>query len=206
MQRQGHKLSVATGTDLSTATAKADSQNKAPSAHIIHGRNVQVATSSWTSTAAVAVTFTGTDIHGTPNVTEVITIPSGGTTVQGLVGWLDAPTATSWTTPAGWTAGTFKWQSGTKLALPAAPGTTINVLKEVGYVDASPTPAVATLGTTDGTNATYIPTTALDGSHDIEVWYTEAPAVLTSGGSTVTVNITDTGHAHAGVAHTHALA
>jgi len=183
LSRAAHfRLPTATGTDMSTATAKADSQAKAPSAHLAYPANVQVVTSGWTSTAAVAVVLTGTDVHGKV-VSETVTIPTGGTTQQSLTAWVDSPTITSWTTPAGWTAGTFKQQAGTKVGLPAQPGSTVAVLKESGYTDgstagtytASTAPANATVGTVDGANATYVPATALDGAHSFDVWYTEAP-------------------------------
>ena len=170
------KLPQATSTDMSTATAKGDAQAKAPSAHLNCPRNVQIVTASWTSTVVVNVVLTGVDVHG-QTVSETVTIPSAGTTVQGVKGWLDAPTITSWDTPAGWTAGTFKLQTGTKLGLPVQPSATApTALKEVGYTDATPTPANAAAGTIDAANGTYIPTTALDGSHDVEVWYSTSPA------------------------------
>lgn len=164
----------AAGTDYCTATSKGDSQAKAPSAQTDFPRTVQVATSGFTSSAEVTVTVTGKDAYG-DTITDAIVVPSAGTTTQGVKAFTKI-TQIDWTAPAGWTAGTFKVQSGTKFGL-CVPSLAQNVtaVKEIYYDDTAspPNPGdVATLGTVDATNLTYTPNTALNVAAVIELYGT----------------------------------
>lgn len=174
------KLPDATdATAYLAAVTKAHAQPYVPSAQPNCPRSVQVKTSGagFTTTTAVVVTVHGINAAGQAD-TEDITITSAGgaQTIQGVKAWLELTNFT-WTTPAGWSAGTFEIDAGTKLGL--VHGTNDGAaaaVKEVGYVDAGapPTPTDATLGTTDAANFTYTPTTALNGTNDVEVWYSVA--------------------------------
>lgn len=182
MQVQRHTLThrevwrrpdAAGATDYTTNTAKADAQAKSPSAQPDFIRTLRVATSTWTSTASVTVTVTGTDRFGT-TITEDLVIVAAGTTVDGSKPFATI-TSVSWTTPAGWSAGTFKVQSGTKLGL-HLPALALNVTatKEIGLDETAspPNPANATAGTVDATYLTYAPTTTVTAANGIEAYFT----------------------------------
>lgn len=171
-----YKLPDAIATAYSGALAKATTQGAtAVSAQPNCPRVAQVTTSGagFTTTTAVVVTVTGVKEDGTTD-SDIITIlaAGGAQTIQGVKAFMKF-TGYTWTMPASWSAGTFEVQAGTKLGLPhAVADGSLVVLKEVGYTDATPTPANATVGTVDTTNFTYVPTTELsDGLSDVEVWY-----------------------------------
>ena len=193
------KLPNVTGANLVSATAIGAGQPKVASAQPNCPRVAQVKTGgAWASTDPVVVTLTGVGYNGIGGITDAVTIPGGtgiSTAIQGVKPFLTL-TSITWTMPAGWTAGTFTVETGTALGVVDPTGTTIGVLKEVGYADATPTPADATTGTLDMVNHSYIPTTALDGLKDVEVWWSSVTTASTTGGTAVTVPITDAGHTH----------
>jgi len=160
----------AAATDYTTATSKGDSLAKAPSAQPDYPRTLRVATSSFTSSATVAVTVTGTDIFG-ETITETITVPAAGTTTEGVKPFCKI-TSVSWEAPAGWTVGTFKVQSGTKLGL-SLPVLAKNLVgrKEIAADDDAvpPNPADATVGTVNTTYMTYAPTTTLNAQNSVQL-------------------------------------
>lgn len=101
---------TAGGVDVTSSTAKGDSQPKAATAQPDFPRNVQLVTSGFTSNTDIVVTVVGTGFNG-ELVTEAITLPMAGSTTQGARVFRTV-TSVTWTTPAGWSAGTFKVQTG----------------------------------------------------------------------------------------------
>lgn len=171
MQVQRHTLmhrelwrrcDAAATLDYSTGTAKADSQSKAASAQPDYSRTVNVPTSGWTSTESVTVTIAGISPRGDA-ITEDLVIVAAGTTAVGSKPFAKI-TGITWTTPSGWTAGTFKLQSGAKLGLnlPLLAKAVTAVKEESTDETATPpNPTHAEPGTVDADNLTYTPTTAL---------------------------------------------
>ena len=109
-------LAGATGTvDVTPQILKADAPNPktAGLASPDFPRALQVSTGGgFTTNTDVVVTVIGT-LAGNA-VSEVITLPGGGggATVQGFVDF-EAVTSVGWTTPAGWSAGFIRVQTGT---------------------------------------------------------------------------------------------
>jgi hypothetical protein len=200
------KLPNATGTVIIAAEAKGTGGPKVVGTNPNCPRTVQIVTDgTWVATDDVVVTVNGVSVRGSSGMYDTITIPANsaaGSTFVGVVPFLSI-TDMAWTAPAGWTAGTIEAQAGTKLGLVDPTGAAIGALKEVGYVDATPAPAHATLGTIDIANSTYVPTTALNGTNDVEVWWSSIVSAAITGGTAVSVTVTDAGHTHSSAAHGH---
>lgn len=191
------------GTVLLAAFAKADVPNPAVAMTLQpdYARTVKLVTAGgWASTVPVNVTVTGT-VHGVGGVTEVIAVPANGDAIEGVKPF-EVGASVAWETPAGWTAGTIAVQAGTKFGPTLEPGfTSLGVSKEIGYAevdtDPVPVPADVAVGTVDGANGTYAPTTTVDGAHSFEILFQV----------TLAQTVTDGGHSHSAsqAAHSHTV-
>ena len=121
----------------------------------------------------MTVTVTGLNRFG-ETITEALVVVAAGTTVNGNLPFVKI-TQIDWTAPAGWTAGTFKVQSGAKLGL-NLPATALQVTarKENATDETAspPNPTHAEPGTVDATYFTYTPTTTLAVGTTIEALFT----------------------------------
>ncbi len=195
-----------TSTVFITATAVGDASPKALDGVQPNCPRVCQTTldGAWVSTDDVVITVTGVVETGNGD-TEVFTIPLGSAPgALQLTKAFISITNVAFTKPAGWTAGTFDLEAGTALGLiHTAPETGLGWLQEVGYAGVGAAVDM-TIGTLDGVHFTYIPTTALDGAHNVEVWYsTNLPATVggtahthTIASATPVVSTSDAGHTH----------
>lgn len=204
----------ADATDVAAGTAKGAAQPIVPAAAVQPDcpRNVQVSTGGgWTSTDTVDVTVTGT-VRGTSSETEVITVPAAGTTTVGSRAFEEI-TGITWTTPAGWTAGTFDLELGSKLGL-LLPYTFSNLgittLTEWDETGVPPAPVQEAVSATNATEGTVTPTTAPNDDHSYRITYrfsTTPAGSNTVAGSTAsgTASVSVGGSTAAGSSHTHSI-
>lgn len=163
---------AAAGGTLKSGIAKATSQPATVTTQPDHPRVARITTSGWTSTGSVVVTITGV-VRGVAGVTEAITVVSAGTTVVGSVPF-DTITGITWTTPSGWSAGTFDVTGGAKLGLPLPSAFAALDVSKVTVWDETatpPVPAGEAVSALDATNGTITFTTAPDAAHSYRVVY-----------------------------------
>lgn len=168
------RADAAGATTHVTATASGDTQPKTTIAsQPDFPRTLQIATAGgWTSSDAVQVTITGTDVRGAA-ITETLAVPASGTTMAGQKPFATV-TSVSWATPAGWTAGTFSVAGGPALGITVpSRNSGLAVTKETAYDDSAvpPNPANSAIGTVDSANQTYVPTAALNSATVVEIFY-----------------------------------
>lgn len=135
------------------------------------------------------VTVDGLAPDGTAQQEVYASPGAGGGTVAGTKAFMSITDVTNGTLAGAADVATV--QTGAQLAV-GGPVTSFGFVSVDGVREA--------FGASSAANGTFSTTTALDGTQLIEVWYAQTQAVAAH-----THAVTDAGHTHAGVAHTHTL-